>query len=680
VYSRLLSLTLSSTLVALAAAPAPAFAQGTSSSAQSGSQTPQTQSTAAPQSQATSAPQAPQPAATGGAAPTQPMQPQSGGGSSSSGMPTGGSNQEGLPPPPMPPVLPTVPNVAPGYAANSNAPLPSGDLVGVQQLPFVGIKLDDAVTMGLQRNTDLAISSSQARIANYQIVAAKGLSDVEFMLQPSYAHEVTPATSPFATGPSGGPVTQIQQGVQGGFRAQTPYGTQVALTGSASSTFNNSVYNSYNPFYQTAIGLSVTQPLLRGRGTSAEARQIALASANAQVQQAQLLVQASQTITNVSDTYWDLVAAWRDVAIQEEGLREAQAQAESNTRLARRGAVAPVEIVESNTQVNVFQDNVFSALQNVQRLQTQLKSLILGSPGDPLWSANLVPTSAVIQLPTEPKLDDLIVTALRNRPEIAQLRASRLSAATNLAYAKNQLLPQLDLNASATENGFAGVPQNLDGTPLFQTLGGEINSLNALIAEADAGMAPGDQIPLVTANFGSTPTYQNGRYGQAWTNLFDSRYPTYVVSLTLSFPLRNRTAKADYAIAKEQATQVAVQEIALLQRVRSDAVNAIQTLRETQYRLVAASAARAASERVLLSEQRKFRVGNSTTFLVLQRQLELANNRGRELQAQTDLNKAVVELNRVAGTDFAANNIDASRLGGQTFATQTPTGSNLPPK
>jgi HAE1 family hydrophobic/amphiphilic exporter-1 len=114
--------------------------------------------------------------------------------------------------------------------------------------------------------------------------------------------------------------------------------------------------------------------------------------------------------------------------------------------------------------------------------------------------------------------------------------------------------------------------------------------------------------------------------------------------------------------------------------VRSDAVNAIQTLRETQYRLVAASAARAAAERVLLSEQRKFRVGNSTTFLVLQRQLELANDRGRELQAQTDLNKAVVELNRVAGTDFSANNIDVSRLGGETFATQTPTRSNLPPK
>jgi HAE1 family hydrophobic/amphiphilic exporter-1 len=635
---------LGSTLVALAAAPVPAAAQATPAPAQTGSQA-----------------QPPQPMATGAAAPA-----------------NGG--QDGLPPPPLPAVLPAVPAIAPGYAANPNGPLPNGDLVGVQQMPFVGIKLDDAVTMGLQRNTDLAISSSNARIANYQIVAAQGASDIQFQLTPSYQHTLTPAESPFSTGPGGEPVTQIEQSVQGGFRAQTPYGTQVALTGSAASVYNDSIYNSYNPFYQTAIGLSITQPLLRGRGVNAQSRQLQLTAANAQAQQASLLVSASQTISNVSDTYWDLVAAWRDVAIQEEGLREAQAQAESNTRLARRGAVAPVEIVESNTQVNVFQDNVFSALQNVQRLQTQLKSLILGNPGDPLWTANLVPTSAVIQLPTEPKLDDLIVKALRNRPEVAQLRASRLSAVANLAYAKNQLLPQIDLNASATNYGFAGVPQSLTGTPLFQVLGNEITSLNALIANADAGLPPGDQIPLVSGNFGTTPPYQSGRLGQAWTNLFDSRYPSYLVSLTISFPLRNRTAKADYSIAKEQANQVAIQELALLQRIRSDAVNAIQTLRETQYRLVAASSARAAAERVLLSEQRKFRAGNSTTFLVLQRQLEVANDRGRELQAQTDLNKAVVELDRVGGTDFAANNIDTSLLGGKTLDAQTPTGSHLPPK
>jgi outer membrane protein TolC len=113
--------------------------------------------------------------------------------------------------------------------------------------------------------------------------------------------------------------------------------------------------------------------------------------------------------------------------------------------------------------------------------------------------------------------------------------------------------------------------------------------------------------------------------------------------------------------------------------LRAEAVNAIQQFRETQYRLVAASRARMAAERVLLAEQRRFNVGSSTTFLVLQRQLEVANNRGRELQAQTDLNNAVVELNRVGGTVFAAYNIDASTLGAQTLDAATPEKTLLPP-
>ena len=91
--------------------------------------------------------------------------------------------------------------------------------------------------------------------------------------------------------------------------------------------------------------------------------------------------------------------------------------------MARQGAVAPTDIVEANTQVNVFQDNVFAAIQNVQRAQIELKQLLLANPADPLWFANLVPTTSVAQVPAEPSLNALANSAIQNRPEIAQLRA-----------------------------------------------------------------------------------------------------------------------------------------------------------------------------------------------------------------------------------------------------------------
>ncbi len=121
-----------------------------------------------------------------------------------------------------------------------------------------------------------------------------------------------------------------------------------------------------------------------------------------------------------------------------------------------------------------------------------------------------------------------------------------------------------------------------------------------------------------------------------------------------------------------------MREVALLQRIRGESVNAVQQFRETQYRLVAASRAREASERVLTAEQRRFNVGSSTTYLVLQRQLEVANNRGRELQAQTDLNNAVVELNRVSGTLFTAYNVEAQSLGAKTLDAVGSRASSLP--
>jgi outer membrane protein TolC len=585
----------------------------------------------------------------------------------------------GLSSPPPAPVLPPIPNVASGYQPPATSELPNGNLVGVAQEPFVGVKLDDAIAMALQRNTQLAVDQANQRIANYQIVAAKGAYDVNFELSPQYQTQIQPAESLFATGPNNGPVTQISRSATAGFTGQTPFGTQYSLTGTMQAINNNTVFNSYDPFYNTAIALNVTQPLLRGTGGgNATRRQLILATQQAVQQQATILTDASQTITNVADTYWDLVSAWRNLGIQEEGLRNAAAQAASNRRQAQAGAAAPIDVVQSETQINVFQGNIFSALQQVQQLQNQLKSEILSNPGDPLWMANLVPTSAVLDLPPEPKLNDLIMSALKNRPEVAQLRAQRLIANANLAYFKNQLLPQVDLNLGVTANGFAGNPQNFQGAPFFQYLTDQTTALNSLINAYNGTATPANQIPLIVPNFGSTPAYQTGKFGQSWTNALQFKFPEYTIGFTIKFPLQNRTAKANLGIADEQARQLAVQEFTLLQRIRADSSNAIQTLREARYQLASATAARVAAQQVLASEQRLFNAGTSTTFLVLQRQLTLANTEGQELAAQTALNKAVAQLNQVAGTNFAAYNIDVQTLGTKTLESTTPTQDVLP--
>jgi outer membrane protein len=563
-------------------------------------------------------------------------------------------------------IIPPVPVVAPGNDAVKVGE-PNADIAGVAQLPYVGIALNDAITMALLRNPDLGVAQSSRRIAAYQIVAAEGAYDVKFQLAPSYSHSVNPPSQLFETGPNGGPFTVDTVGVNGGFSGQTVGGTKYSVSGSGQRTTSNLEVASFSPYYPTALSFNITQPLARGLAMDDAHRQLELARINAATNTDQAIQTAEQTIANVSDTYWDLVAAWRNVAIQEEGLRNAIAQAQSNQRKVKAGSAAPVDVVETNDQVAQFQDNVFSALQTVSQLQTQLKSLILGNPSDPTWMANLVPTTSVTQMPTEPTVDSVFVAAVGNRPEIAELRDAQRAAQVNTAYAKDQLKPQIDLSLGYTSNGFAGNPINPLESPVTGLFINEVNVLNQLIGIANKSLAPGQQItPFPPLSF-ATPGYLNGNLGTSFNTLFNNDFPTYVAQVVFSLPLQNRGARGNYAAAVEQQHSLQTQEVGLIQRLKAESTNAVQALRSAHSRLVAATTARKAAEEVYASELRKFRAGTSTTFLVLQRVVNLANDRGRELQAQTDLNKALVEVNRVEGKLLASSNIDVGALGTQTL-------------
>jgi HAE1 family hydrophobic/amphiphilic exporter-1 len=306
--------------------------------------------------------------------------------------------------------------------------------------------------------------------------------------------------------------------------------------------------------------------------------------------------------------------------------------------------------VQANTQIAVFQENVYAALQRVGALQNQLKSLLTDNPNDPVWDANLVPTGPVLQLPQEPPLADLVVTALRNRPEVEQLRQQRAAADVNLRYAQNQTKPQVDLQAGYTSNGFAGTPTNPANSPFFASSAQQLIAINALIAAVNPTLPINQRIQPLPSSNTPVPGYLSGGLEQSIRNLLNNRFPVYAAGLLVTFPIGNHTARANLAIAQEQENIVQVQEASTIQRITVEVRNALQAYQSALARLSAARAARETAEAVLASERRRFRAGESTTFLVLQREIAIANNRGLELQAQTDLNKAVVEIQRATGT------------------------------
>ncbi|HZZ65049.1 MAG TPA: TolC family protein, partial [Candidatus Baltobacteraceae bacterium] len=408
--------------------------------------------------------------------------------------------------------LPAVPAVAPGYAAPTVSP-PPPTVVGVTQQPFVGITLENAIGMALSRNPNLAIAQANRRIAEYQIAAARGAYDINFNIEPQYQYSVEPPQNAFFAGPNFGPIIQKNTSLGAGAQGILPGGQQYNVNVSGSGTNNNTSINTFNPYYPTIFSVNFSQPLGRGRSITQESRQLQLAQIGQASTNAQTLTTVSGTIAQVQNTYWDLVAAWRNVAIQEQALQDTIVQQHSNVRLAQRGAAAPIDVVQVNTQIAVYQQQVFSAVENVAILQNQLKSQLTDNPNDSVWNANLVPTSAVRALPAPTNLARLVTQALANRPEIAQVRSQIQSANINEAYAANQVKPQVNLQLGYTSNGFAGtvVPPG----PFFQQSAQQVIAINQLIAAVNQTLPPAQQIPALPASNTAVPHYLVGGLDQS---------------------------------------------------------------------------------------------------------------------------------------------------------------------
>ena len=137
-------------------------------------------------------------------------------------------------------------------------------------------------------------------------------------------------------------------------------------------------------------------------------------------------------------------------------------------------------------------------------------------------------------------------------------------------------------------------------------------------------------------------------------------YPTYRVGVTIELPWGNRTAKANLGRTLVQGTRIQNLKAQAEQIVEAEVRNSLQALRSSEARLASALATRTSAEQLFESEQRQFRAGTTTFYLVLQRQTELLVARSRELQAQTDLNKAISEFQRATGTTLSANSVDIS--------------------
>jgi HAE1 family hydrophobic/amphiphilic exporter-1 len=230
----------------------------------------------------------------------------------------------------------------------------------------------------------------------------------------------------------------------------------------------------------------------------------------------------------------------------------------------------------------------------------------------------------------------------------------------NLQFYKNQTKPRVDLVGTVSTNGLAGTvnPDLVDTTPSPLISGSAdiflLNQINAV--RAAQGLTPITS-PVITPSGNNFPQQFVGGYGQTLKNLFSLDTRQIVVSAVISLPWKNRTAEANLAYAKIQREQLAASTRSQEQGIEVEVRNAVQAVETARRRVLSARAALRSAEEQLAGERRLYQVGRSTTFLLFQRENALVNAQNQELQAQTDYNKALADLQRATSTTLRSNNV-----------------------
>ena len=526
-----------------------------------------------------------------------------------------------------------VPAIATDYQSLDRS-LPDLGRVGVDMLQPRSLTLRDAIELALVNNRDIEVSRKTETMAEYDLQSARGVYQPRLSGQVYYDRSTVPNVSIFSNNQK---TTQGTILGNASLQAYVPnYGT--IFTGS----FNNQRVTTDNPIsilspqYNTNLGFSVTQPLLRGRTFDQNRRTIEIAKRNISLTDTQFRQRSIETVASVQKAYWDLAYALRNLQVQQDSVRDAKSQLEHNRRLVDEGQLAPIDIVAAETQVVNFEQAVYDALNGVNQSENVLKNLISPLRTDAIWTQALTPVESVELAVPNSTYSEALATALDNRPELEVNKAQKDINAIDQRFFEVQKKPQIDLVASYSTTGIGG-SQNPNFSPSFPTPC-NTNPTSPACAQQQTNLA------LLTGN--------------PLSGLLLNRYPTLRVGVNFNLPLfGDKTAAAQLGRSKVEGERIDTQREQIEQGIQVDVRNALQAIRTGEARLRAAALARENTAKQYESEQRKLDAGQSDVYKVLERQTALTVAKSNELRARTDLNKSIAELQRATGNSLKENNI-----------------------
>ncbi len=410
---------------------------------------------------------------------------------------------------------------------------------------------------------------------------------------------------------------------------------------------STSAANLFNPSVQSSIFVGFQQQLLNGFGRSVNTRNIRIAKNNRKIADWAFTQQAITTVTNTITAYWELVFARENVRVQEQAVTVAQKLYNDNKKQLEIGTMAPLDVTRAESELATDRQNLIVAQTVHLQNQQILKNAISKNPLAPnLVNVEIIPT----ELPSRPEaieapsFEEAAKEAFAKRPELQEEALNLLNGEIDLKATRNALLPTATLSAQYGSVGLAG-NQPKFGTPVpglgTQLVDGNGNLVNVFIPTAT--------VPVVGTS--------SAGFGDAMSSVFHNNFPDYQVSLNVQIPIRNRSAQADNQRAILFQHQLEAQLQLLKNTALLDVRNTYIALTQDRAQVDAASKARELQQQTFDAEQKKYQLGASTVYLVIQTQRDLINAQGTELRALANLVEAKANYERAVGRTLEVNRV-----------------------
>src|SRR5712664_407752 len=463
------------------------------------------------------------------------------------------------------------------------------------------LSLDDTIRLALSNNTDIRLDRSQIEFAQNSLHRAYGPFDP--LVTSSFADNRI--KSPTITQIQGAPILNtLSQTTTFGYAKTFQTGTNFQSFFSASKLSTNSSLSTLNPSIATDLQFAVTQPLLRHFGLFPNRAPILIARRNLKQARASFQGEVNDIILRTVGNYWNVILARESLVVQRKSLEEAEKSYDHDKKALGLGALPPLDIYRSESQVATRRVGVIQAEYALKQAEDQFRQIV-GADLDPAVRAlDLELIDQPEPLGDIPNTDiaTALARALTNRPEFEAVRQQLASDELIIRLAHNSLKPDLELSGFYSGNG---VNRNQ-----FIVKTGLSDSLSQ------------------TLHF---------------------TYPAYGAILSLSLPVKNHNAEANLADAVVSRRRDQYQERRTNQNITLEVTNSVHALEEAKLSMEAAKVAVNLARESLHADERKYELGAEPVFFVLDAQTQLAQAELNLIQAQANFQTAVARLDHATG-------------------------------